>query len=252
MDKNENKNIRIAIAEDHDIVRKGMVTLLKKEPKISVIFDVSNGKELLDHLSKEKIDIVLLDLDMPVLNGKQTLKHLSKDFPKVKAIILSMYTDEDIVMEMLKEGAAGYLPKNCTFDEAVDAIFNVKYNGNHASNIVTKTLFNQLQKPTFNSIQKAKLSLTEKETEVLTMICDGKSSEEIANNISLSKKMIDAIRSKLLEKLEANNTASLIRKSILLGLYIPKTDEQISEIERLRMIEKEMRRNKLFKNNPDN
>ena len=114
MNKQPDKAIRVAVVEDHKVVREGLVSMLKKEPKVSVVMEAANGKEFLDKLHETPVDVALIDLEMPVLNGRQTLLRLKKESPNVKSIMLSMYGDESIVIEMLKDGACGYIPKNCS------------------------------------------------------------------------------------------------------------------------------------------
>ena len=109
------KPIRIAIAEDHDLVRQGMVALLKEEGDINLVFDVCNGFELLNQLKKQKVDIVLLDLEMPVVNGHQALKIITERHMDVQVIIISMHYSDAFISECITMGAKGFLPKNCDF-----------------------------------------------------------------------------------------------------------------------------------------
>lgn len=210
-------SIRIAIAEDHNVVRQALTEMLKREPKIQVVFDATDGADFLEKLMHNPIDIALLDLDMPKMDGRDTMKHLKKSLPEVKVIILSMHDDPWIIEELMDEGAKGFLKKNCSFDEMVDMLFAVQSN-------VLLTTPKKLETP---------LDLNARELLVLKMICDGKKSEEIAERMNLSKKTIDAIRSELLKRLGAKNSAEMMRKSILLGLYQPRTDEQIAEEDRV-------------------
>lgn len=218
-------SIRIAIAEDHNVVRQALTEMLKREPKIQVVFDVPDGAVFLENLTHHSIDIALLDLDMPKMDGKDTMRHLKKSFPDVKVIILSMHDDPWIIKELMVEGAKGFLRKNCSFDEMVDMLFAV-----HSDVLLTTP--KKLE--TF-------LDMNARELLVLKMICDGKKSEEIAERMSLSKKTIDAIRSELLKRLDAKNPAEFVRKSILLGLYMPRTDEQIAEEDRVLGLLKQLR-----------
>jgi DNA-binding NarL/FixJ family response regulator len=225
--RNTTNTVRVAVVEDHTIVRQALVLMLKKEPQIVVTLQAENGKEFLDKLPEHQIDIVLLDLDMPVLNGLETLKILRSDYPSIQVIILSMHADEWIVSEMIREGAKSFLLKNCSLDEMLDALFDVKYSGRHTSEIVEKAFFNKQDHQLVSKLNSQKFDLSSRDLLILKFICDGKSSEEIADRMFLSKKTIDANRSQLLKKIEAKNTAELIRKSICLGLYTARTDEEI-------------------------
>ena len=209
------KSIRVALVDDHIVVRKGIANLLKKEAGIKIVFDVSNGQELLMELKQHEIDVVLLDIKMPIMDGKQTLKALKVNFPDVLVIMLSMFQDEAITAEYLSLGASGFLAKNCSIDETVDAIFNVHFEGKQ--NISKSEYLNENEDNSASIIE-----LDEREKIVLSLICEGKTSDEISQHIFRSKKTVDLIRTRLMQKFEAANVIDLVRKSILMGYYSPK------------------------------
>ncbi|MEN9303874.1 MAG: hypothetical protein RL264_2303 [Bacteroidota bacterium] len=134
-------NVRVAVVEDHTVVKQALVLMLKKEPQVVVVFHAENGEEFLAKLPNHDIDVVLLDLDMPVMDGRETLKVLRRDFPEVKAIMLSMHEDPWIVSELIREGARSFLKKNCSFDEMIDALFNVKFKGSHTRKLLNRLCF---------------------------------------------------------------------------------------------------------------
>ena len=210
------KSIRVALVDDHKVVRRGVANLLSKEAGIKVEFDVSNGSELLAELKNHKIDVVLLDINMPIMNGKQTLLALKVHHPEIKVIMLSMYEEEAIIQEYLELGASGFLAKNCSIDETVDAIFNVYYEGK-------QSLIQNLADAT-EGISSDKIELDERESIVLNLICEGVTSDEISQHIFRSKKTVDLIRTRLMQKFEASNVIDLVRKSILMGYYVPKEE----------------------------
>lgn len=234
--------VRVAVVEDHNLVRQALVLLLKKEPQVVVAFQAENGKEFLEKLPNHVIDVVLLDLDMPVMNGRETMDILRRNYPDVKPIILSMHNDEWIISELIREGARSFLLKNCTADELLDALFDVKFKGSHMSEVVERALFGQNDKEMNRSDYSIRMSITARDQLILKMICDGKTSDEIAERMCLSKKSIDAIRSELLRKIGAKNTADLVRKSVYHGLYRARSDEQIMDEERQEERSREERR----------
>ena len=234
--------IRVAVVEDHTLVRQAIVVALKKEQQIVVPFHAENGKELLEKLPNHEIDIVLLDLDMPVMNGMETLRILRKDFPEVKVVILSMHDDPWIVAELIDEGIRSYLKKGYSFDELIDALFNVKFKGRHTTDIIEESVFKEKEIELKGRISIAQLDLSARQLLILKMICDGKKSDEMAERMMLSKKSIDATRADLMKRIEAKNPADLVRKSILMGLYKPRTDEQILNEESNENFEREVRR----------
>jgi two-component system invasion response regulator UvrY len=211
------KSIRVALVDDHIVVRKGIANLLKKEAGIKIVFDVSNGQELLMELKQHEIDVVLLDIKMPIMDGKQTLKALKINFPDVLVIMLSMFQEEAITAEYLSLGASGFLAKNCSIDETVDAIFNVHFEGKQ--HVSKAEFFSQSDENA-----KSEIELDEREKIVLSLICEGKTSDEIAKEINRSKKLVDLMRTKLIQKFEASNAIDLVRKSILMGYYSPKEE----------------------------
>ena len=237
-----NHSVRVAVVEDHTVVRQALVFMLKKEPQVIVAFHAENGREFLDQLPNHEVDVVLLDLDLPVMDGRETLKHLQKDFPHVKAIMLSMHEDPWIVSELIHEGAKSFLKKNCSFDALMDALFDVIFKGSHTTELVEQAMFSKNEECLRGESSVLRYELNSREQLVLKQIRDGKTSEQIADRVNLSKKSIDAIRSDLLKRIGAKNPTELLRKSILLGLYRARTDEQIKEEERQIELEKSERK----------
>lgn len=210
------KPIRIALVDDHVVVRRGVANLLNKEAGIKVAFDVSNGQELLNELKNIAVDVVLLDINMPIMNGKQTLHVLQVHYPDLKVIMLSMYEEKEIINEYKKLGAHGFLSKTCSIDETVDVLFNVFYQGKQH---VAPRLVD-----TNDSVKIDKIELDERESIILNLICEGKTSDEISKTIFRSKKTVDLIRTRLMQKFAVSNVIDLVRKCILMGYYVKKED----------------------------
>ena len=123
------KNIQIAIAEDHYLVREGIVSLLKGETNLKVIGDFSNGRDLITFMHQKKVDVVILDIEMPEMNGVDVLQMISEDFKQVKVIMLSMYESPEYISECMSLGAKAFLPKNCDIEELILAINTVQEKG---------------------------------------------------------------------------------------------------------------------------
>ena len=213
------KPIRIAIAEDHQLFRDGLAALLNDENEIKVEFDVSNGEELLDKLKTNKIDVVLIDLNMPVLNGQQTLKILSTRYPSVRSIVLSMYDTGDYILDTIKLGARGFLPKHCNIEKVVDAIYAVHEQGYYFDDEVSKSqifkLVNEIGiQPVFKNEQ-----LSEREKDVLELICEEKTNNEIAALLCISVRTVEVHRLNLLRKTNAKNVAGLVIYAIKNGYF---------------------------------
>ena len=211
--------IRIAIAEDHQLMRQGIVSLLKEEEDFKIIFDVGDGAQLLDQLKTNDIDIVLLDLDMPIINGQQALKVITKKYPETLVIIISMFYSDDFISECISLGARGFLPKNSDIENVIDAIHAIHTQGYYFDDKISKALLlklisNKNVTPSF----KAGL-LTEKEVEILLLICDGKSNKEISLQLDNSVRTIEGHRAAIYEKSNSKNIAGLVIYAIKNGYY---------------------------------
>ena len=164
--------LKVMIADDHALFRKGMVSIVRDFEGIEIIGEAGNGKELLNIMEISEPDVVLLDLKMPEMDGKEANKAIQKNFPNVKVVVLSMYDDDKFIIHLIEMGANGYLHKNAEPEEVEEAIFAVKENGfyfnNHVIKVMLKGLINKKKiKPNFNDL----VELTAREMQVLRLIC---------------------------------------------------------------------------------
>jgi len=208
---------RIAIADDHALFRKGMRNLLEEINGIEVIIEAGNGQELLDQLEHTPVELILLDLSMPVLDGMATLPKLREHYPDIKVLVLSMYDQENFVAHLMKEGASGYLVKDADFEEVERAIKSTLEKGYYFSEQVSEVLLDALKNkqktiPSLNNQARTPVAddLTPREKEVLRLICDELTTSEIAEKIFLSPRTIEGYRNRLLDKTGAKNTAGLV------------------------------------------
>ncbi len=213
------RKIKIAIAEDHQLMRQGMAALLNEEDDLEVTFDVGDGAQLLERLEEEIVDIILLDLDMPIINGYQALKVIVEKYPSTYAIIISMFYSDEFVSECITIGARGFLPKNSDIENVIDAIQAVYEQGYYFDDKISKALLNQLLsdkkvEPIFTSE-----ILTKNEIEVLRLICDGLTNKEISDVLCKSVRTIEGYRSSILAKSNSKNTAGLVIYAIKNKLY---------------------------------
>lgn len=210
------KKIRIALADDHKLIRAGIRVLLEQIDDFEVVIEAANGEELLNALPRNRTDIVLLDIDMPVMDGIETTKILQQKFPKIKIIILSLHDEDRFILHLMELGASGYLLKDAEPDEVEKAIRNVYQNGLYFNDIVNKVMF---RKATNKSVRNSKVfnykvDLSERELEVLNLICEGLTNAQIAEEISLSQRTVEGYRLKMLGKLKVTNTAGLVAYAI--------------------------------------
>ncbi len=229
--------IQLAIAEDHHLVRESLGRTLNRQSGIQVVIMAAHGKELLDAMEDKPVDVVLLDLDMPVMNGKEALAVILAKFPNTKVIMFSMHSDPWMVFEILQWGANSFIPKESSVNEMVRAIKSVSKYGQYYSPDIQ-----WMEGSNKDESLKMRLSFGTKELEMIQMICDGRTSEEMADLLHLSKKAIDARRADLLKRLEAKNPVDFVRKCMLLSLYKPRTDEEILKSDETREMERKMRR----------
>jgi Response regulator containing a CheY-like receiver domain and an HTH DNA-binding domain len=207
--------INVLLTDDHQIIIDGLKSLLKNQDDINVIAEANNGREAIRLLGLLSVDVVLMDIDMPVLNGIDALKEIKKQFGKVKVIILSMHNEAGMIKSLIDIGANGYLLKSCSQDELIDAIQKVAAGQSYFSADVTLALI----KPSngSNPEQKNEL-LTDRETEILKHIAGGFSNKEIGDQLFISHRTVDTHRTNLMKKLQVNNIAGLISYAIRNGI----------------------------------
>ena len=207
--------IKVLLTDDHQIIIDGLKSLLKNSDEIVVGAEANNGREALRILELLSIDVVLMDIDMPILNGIETLKEIRKQFRNVKVIILSMHNEAGMIKSLMDIGANGYLLKSCSQDELIGAIKKVSTGQNYFSTDVTLALLNT--STTSTSEQRNEL-LTDRETEILKLIAAGFSNKEIGDQLFISHRTVDTHRTNLMKKLDVNNIAGLISYAIRNGI----------------------------------
>lgn len=214
--------IKVLLAEDHNVVRNGIKSLLEKENDLEAVAEVTNGRQALELLEKGlQPDIILTDINMPELNGMQLLARVKEEFPKIKVIILSMLDHEKYVVEAFKAGAFGYILKNVTSDELVYALKYVCRNNERfiCNELALRMLDKVIKKPEMIVPDElAEADLSKREVEVLTLIAKGFTNLEIADKLFTSKRTVEGHRQNLIEKTNSRNTAALIRYAILSGI----------------------------------
>jgi len=211
--------IRYIIADDHKIFRQGLKFALSDDLLLKCIGEAGDGTELLQLLRKQQPDIILLDLKMPEMDGIEALKQIRISYPDIKVIILTMYDDEHFIIHMMEAGANGYLIKNADAEDIKTAVYSAYESGyyfnDHISNIMLKTLVQKnLAKPKF----REEIKLSDKEKEVLQLICKEHTNAEIAQMVFLSQRTVEGIRSVLLEKIGVRNTAGLVLYAVKSGI----------------------------------
>ena len=206
--------IRVAIADDHVLFVKGMKMILNTYKEFSLIIEAYNGQQLVDNISKNKPDVILLDLKMPEMDGVAVIQWVKKHYPSIKILMLTMDDDQRMITHLLREGAHGYLLKNEAPEVVVDAIQQVVDKGVFINETAAHAMLNQLKLPKDKTSESSHSDLpsflTIREIEVLRLICQEKTTPEIAKTLFLSPRTIEGHRKKLLEKTGARNIAGLV------------------------------------------
>ncbi len=211
--------IKIAIADDYKIFRDGLKVGLSSDENLEVMLEADNGEDLLKALETNTADVILMDLKMPIMDGMEATKAVRKKYPTIKVLVVTMYEDDKFIIHMMENGANGYLLKNAEPDEIIKSIYAVHENGYYFNDLVNKALLKKLVlknnlKPSFNQ----NVELTERELEVLKLICEEKTAAEIGKEIFLSPRSVEGIRQRLIEKVGVRNSAGLVMFAVKGGL----------------------------------
>lgn len=198
--------LKILIADDHAIVRKGLVQILADSPDSIMVDEASDGEEALTKAYAGDYDLVLLDISMPGKGGLDVLKALKVHRPRLPVLILSMHSEEQYAVRALRAGASGYLTKGSAEDELLSAIYKVLSGGRYVSSLLAEILADALH---VNSERLPHETLSNREYQVMRMIGSGKTATEIADELSLSVKTISTFRTRILQKMRMKNNAEL-------------------------------------------
>ena len=212
--------ISVLVADDHGIVREGLRRLLDDEQDLKVSGEAGDAREVLEQVAREKPQVVVLDINMPRLGGLETLERLRSQHPDVKVILLSVHGDAPFIQSAISLGADGYVLKNGRAAEIVTAIRAVTKGGSYFSPIVAREIVEQLRTPRADS-QEPFSVLSTREREVLHLIAEGLSAKEVATQLDISTKTVEAHRTSLMRKLGVRKATELVRYALRHGLIEP-------------------------------
>jgi DNA-binding NarL/FixJ family response regulator len=207
---------KVILVDDHKLFRDGLKLLLNNSGKANVIDEASNGIEFLRIIENNQDAIVFMDIQMPELNGIETTKLALEKYPDLRIIVLTMFGEDEYYYQMIEAGVKGFLLKNTDIDEVLDSIETVARGENCFSKELLYHIIQNLSQAKRTDYNVPNLS--EREIEVLQLICEGLSNQEIADKLFISKRTVDTHRSNVLEKTGTNNTASLVMYSIKQGI----------------------------------
>lgn len=204
-------SITLLIADDHEIFRDGLALMLSKQDDIRLIAQAEDGKELVELTEKLQPDVILTDIKMPRMDGIEATRLLVQKFPALKIIALSMFDEENLIVEMLESGAKGYLLKNADKHEIVEAITSVYEDKAFYCKATSSRLASMIVKSKFNPYRKQEpVVFSEREKEIIKLICQQYTAQEIGEKLFLSKRTVEGYRIKILEKMNVKNTAGMV------------------------------------------
>ncbi|HDR16100.1 MAG TPA: response regulator transcription factor [Desulfobacteraceae bacterium] len=215
-----NRPVRVLVADDHTIVRKGLCSLLEMEEGIVVVGEAEDGREALSKIDECRPDVVLLDITMPGLNGIETTRRINRQYPEVKVVILTMHLNEEYIFEALRAGASGYLLKRTAPTDLISAIRAAHRGESFLSPSVSRKVIEQYvqQGGSRTDLHDPFDTLTTREREVLQLIAEGRSPSAISDVLFVSVKTVESHRSNLLRKLQVKSTAELTQYAVRKGL----------------------------------
>lgn len=203
--------ITVAIADDHQLFRKGVILSMRPYTNIKFIFEAENGEDLMSKIAENQPNVVLCDLKMPIKDGIDSTKMITKLYPDIRVIILTMYEDERFVGHLMDCGAAGYLLKNTESSEIRKAVMDVMRTGFYLNPFVNKVLIKKnYSKQKFNPSLTSEVVLSEREKEVLTLVCMEFTAAEIAQKMEISARTVEAIKDRLMERFGVKNSVGLV------------------------------------------
>lgn len=203
--------IKVAIADDHQIFRKGVILSMRQYTNIRFVCEAENGDDLIKKVRETQPDVVLCDLKMPVKDGIDTTRQMAKEFPHIRVIILTMYEDERFVGHLMDCGAAGYLLKSTDPAEIRKAVMEVVRTGFYLNPFVNRVLIKKnYSKQKFNPSLSTEIVISEREKQVLTLVCMEYTATEIAKQMDISARTVEAIKDRLMERFGVKNSVGLV------------------------------------------
>ncbi len=210
--------IRVVLADDHKIMREGLCSLLRNDPRIEIVGVAEDGRSAVQLVREQKPDVVVMDVAMPDLNGIDAARKIKADLPEVRILALSMHSDKRYVSSMLQAGASGYLLKDCAFKELVQAIHTVARRQVYLSPSIASLVTDDYVRQLMTKDTSPAALLSPKEREVLQLMAEGHSTKQIAATLNLSVKTIETHRQQVMDKLDLHSVAELTKFAIREGL----------------------------------
>lgn len=212
--------VRLVIADDHAIFRKGLTTMLMAETGLQVVGEAGNGKELVAVVQDKKPDVVITDIQMPVMGGLEATKAIKKDNPTVGVVALSMFEDENMVLAMMQAGAKGYLLKNTSKEEIAHAVQVVSTQGTYYCSTASNNMVRLMERTGFNPYAQSKQpQFSERDVQIIRLLCREYSNKEIAAALHINQRAVEGARERIQEKTGAHNMVGIVVYAIRHGIF---------------------------------
>ena len=215
------EKIRVMLVDDHGIVREGLRAILSLNPNIEVVGEAADGREALQKIRTCLPDVVVMDITMPGMDGLEATKRLSRDFPSVRVLVLSQHDNDRYVLPILKAGASGYVPKRSVGSELVSAIQTVHTGECYLPPRIAQTLLKHYRVLSSSSEEEDSCPLTEREREVLKLVVEGRTNQDIADLLCVSKRTVMCHRANIASKLDIHNRSELFAYALRAGIIEP-------------------------------
>ena len=214
--------IRLMLVDDHEVIRTGLRMLLESQPDIKIVGEASSGSEALVVASETKPDVIVMDITLPDITGIEATKRIKASFPEISVVALTIHEDEQFFFEMLQAGATGYVPKRAAPDDLISAIRSASVDEIYIYPSLAKSLVSDfLSRSSSEKENKSLELLTPRESEVLALLAEGYSNQQIADELVISKHTVARHRENLMRKLELHSRGDLVKYAIRKGLINP-------------------------------
>jgi DNA-binding NarL/FixJ family response regulator len=216
------RNLRLVVADDHALMRRGICDLLEGEPGWEVVAEASNGREAVEAVAKAKPDVLVIDLAMPELNGLTATREILRFFPRVEVVLLTMHNTDQVIREVLESGARGYVLKSDAEQDLIAAVKAVAAGKPFfTANVTEVVLKGYLNRSTSTEPAETLLELTTRERQVVQLLAEGKGNKDVAVAMRVSVKTVEAHRSNINRKLSIRSTSELVRYAVRNGIVVP-------------------------------